>query len=382
MAARKQFECPTGRVTASYGKTLATTSLAGKKIAPLSRKLADAASDVAREMRLSFVAEDAPHHEPGVMERALDALAPGPKEATVALVRGEPGITRQAYHTSYGTNEPPLHRIVIHTAECPCEPGVTDGIGTYFASSGSGGSAHYGTDPSKEGHWVHEKVIAWHAPPNQYSVGIEIAGRASFTPTQWKSANVQLALLRAAARTADLVHRYGLPVVWLSPHDLLAGRRGITGHVCVSQAWHQSNHTDPGPNFPIAQFLTLVHHFLDGLNGTVATPTTKKNPTMVKGVQRAVHDGPVDGRWDANLDVLTTRVRDTHPASGKAAIRRLQTQLGFVGTAVDGVWGPNTNTRVHNTIVAVQKALGVPQDGDWGPKTQSAYAAARRANHV
>lgn len=380
MAARKQFECPRGRVTASYGKTLATTSLAGKKIAPLSRVVADAAVEVAREMRLTFVPEDAPHHEPGVMERMADALS-SPKEATVALVRGEPAITRQAYHTSYGLNEPPLHRIVIHTAECACEPGATDGVGSYFSSASSGGSAHYGTDPAKEGHWVHEKVIAWHAPPNQNSIGIEIAGRAAFTPTQWKASNVQLAVLRAAARTADLVHRYGIPVVWLSPHDLLAGKRGITGHVCVSQAWHQSDHTDPGPNFPVARFLALVHHFLDGLNGAVPTPAPKPRVAVVKGIQRAVHDAPVDGTWDDNLDVLATRVRDVHPASGKAAIKRLQSQLGFVGVEVDGDWGPHTNGRVHTAIVAVQKALGVPQDGDWGPKTQSAYAAARRANH-
>lgn len=366
MAKTREFECPRGEVTPEFGKTLATTTLYGRKIAALPKKVAAEADRVAKEMRLTFVADDAPHVDRGLLSVVAQAVAP------VSAVHGEPAITRQAYHVSAGQNEPPLHRVVIHTAECACDPGATDGIGAYFATASSGGSAHYGVDPTKEGHWVHEAAIAWHAPPNQWSIGIEIAGRAAFTPDQWKADNVTSALLRAAARTADLVHRYGLPVVWLSPNDLLAGKRGITGHVCVSQAWHQSDHTDPGVNFPVALFLSMVQHFL-GAAPTGIKPSLKTR----KAIQSAVHDSPVDGHWDSHLDTLVGRVRDTHPASPKTAIRALQKQLGL---RVDGDWGPITDGAVHRAIVGVQKALGVTADGSWGPKTQSAYRAVRKAN--
>jgi N-acetyl-anhydromuramyl-L-alanine amidase AmpD len=33
---------------------------------------------------------------------------------------------------------------------------------------------------------------------------------------------------------------------------------GICGHVEVSQAFHLSTHTDPGPNFPWSQFMAVV----------------------------------------------------------------------------------------------------------------------------
>lgn len=363
-AKNQEFECPRGEVTPSFKGTLATTALYGRRIAPLPKKVAAQAEQIAKEMRLTFEPDAAPHIDRGLLATVAAAVAP---------VHGEPGITRQAYHMSSGANEPPVHRIVIHTAECACDPGVTVGIGNYFAGASSGGSAHYGTDPTTEGHWVHEARIAWHAPPNPYSVGIEIAGRASFTSAQWQATNVVQAMLRAAARTADLCHRYGIPVVWLSPHDLLSGKRGITGHVCVSQAWHQSDHTDPGANFPVLRFLAMVNNFL----GAAPAPA-KPNRTVVKGIQTAVHDGPVNGKWDATTDLRCGRVRDTHPASSKAAIRALQKQLGLART--DGIWGPITDGAVHKAISGIQKALKVTVDGSWGPKTQSAYAAARKTN--
>jgi len=295
---------------------------------------------------------------------------------SVSALAGEPPITRQAYHVSAGANEPPLHRVVIHTAECDCAPGAATGIGNYFAQASSGGSAQYGVDPDAEGHYVHEAAIAWHAPPNQFSIGVEIAGRAAFTSAQWASAPVQAALTRAAARTADLCHRYGLPVVWLSAADLLAGRRGITGHVCVSRAWHQTDHTDPGPNFPVVAFLQLVQAYLHAIpapHPAPHPPAPRPGNTLVQALQRAAHVAAT-GHWDRASDVAFARLRDTHPASGATAVRALQRQ---VGVTADGIWGPITDRAVHGAIVALQKALHQVADGIWGPHTQAAFAVAR-----
>jgi hypothetical protein len=40
--------------------------------------------------------------------------------------------------------------------------------------------------------------------------------------------------------------------------DLLAGRRGITGHSEVSAAYGRTDHWDPGPGFPVDGFLDRV----------------------------------------------------------------------------------------------------------------------------
>lgn len=177
---------------------------------------------------------------------------------------GEPAITLQAYHVSSGANAP-VHRVVIH-ATAPglsgthaSDNGMARSTAHYFQSPSSGGSAHYVEDGSDEEHCVHDASIAWHAPPNTGSIGIEICGEAHYGITQWESAEVKGCMEKAAARCAELCHRFGLPVVRLHPADLLAGRRGICGHVDVSQAWHMSDHTDPGPAFPWSYFLSRVN---------------------------------------------------------------------------------------------------------------------------
>ena len=40
--------------------------------------------------------------------------------------------------------------------------------------------------------------------------------------------------------------------------DLVAGKRGITGHADVSAAFRKSDHWDPGPDFPWTRFLRLA----------------------------------------------------------------------------------------------------------------------------
>ena len=45
---------------------------------------------------------------------------------------------------------------------------------------------------------------------------------------------------------------------WLVAADLVRGRRGITSHAEVSLAYRKSDHWDPGPGFPIDEFLGRV----------------------------------------------------------------------------------------------------------------------------
>jgi N-acetyl-anhydromuramyl-L-alanine amidase AmpD len=106
---------------------------------------------------------------------------------------------------------------------------------------------------------VREHNIAWHARGgNTDSIGVELAGFASQTRRDWADAYSNALLRRASTLVADICSRRTIPVRWLVADDLVAGRRGITGHVEVSRAFHRSDHWDPGPGFPIERFLDEV----------------------------------------------------------------------------------------------------------------------------
>lgn len=176
----------------------------------------------------------------------------------------EPAITVRAAHDS-GSPNGPINRIVIHltagsavyptTALAPAAAGTAH----YFTLAATPGSAHYVHDTgTAEQHCVPDNTVAWHAPPNPRSIGQEICGDPSWSRNEFLDARVAPALIHAAARTRELCDRFGVPKVKIDAGQLLAGARGVCGHVDVSNAWHQSTHWDPGPNFPWDFYMAQV----------------------------------------------------------------------------------------------------------------------------
>lgn len=171
-------------------------------------------------------------------------------------------------------NNKPIHRVVIHSTVSPCVEGGAQDIGAYFRSSKAGGSAHYVVDPGEVVQSAFDSVIAWHAPPNLNSLGIEMCdipgpvpndrpGTAAFKAAKraWRWGNPnQLRMLNKTARvTARLCLSYGVPILFLDADTVRAGRRGITTHANVSKAFRQSVHWDPG-FWPRRMFMALVRH--------------------------------------------------------------------------------------------------------------------------
>jgi hypothetical protein len=180
----------------------------------------------------------------------------------------------------------------------------------YFAMQASGGSAHYCLDHETGVQSVKEAAIAWHAPPNSHSIGLEMcdmvlwnqggghnageyqkefAGNEAAFHARWSLPKWDALLRRTASVTRYLCLKYNVPMVKLSPADLLAGRRGICGHIDVSLAWHQTDHSDPGPDFPWARFMAYV-------TGGVAPPPPPTQPED-------------DMSWDTTFD------NDLNPAT-------------------------------------------------------------------
>lgn len=162
-----------------------------------------------------------------------------------------------AAHTSSGSNKP-IRRIVLHSTVSPCVPGGARSIAAYFRSPSSGGSAHYVVDPKEVVQVVYDGVIAWHAPPNGNSLGIEMCDMPNAsTAARWNDANHKAMLALVVDLVADLCLAYDVPPWFRTPLGLRLGRRGITTHHNVSQAFHQSSHWDVGA-WPRRAFMRAV----------------------------------------------------------------------------------------------------------------------------
>lgn len=175
-------------------------------------------------------------------------------------------------HSSAGSNKP-IYRIVIHSAVCPCEPGWAREIASYFMQPDAGGSAHYCVDPDEVIQSAWDSVIAWHAPPNPHSIGVEMCDTPGPVPNdppwtarfkalrkawRWRKRNQQRMLRRTAQLTAQLCLAYDVPLRFIGRRKLQQGYHGITTHALVSKTWRQSTHWDPGW-WPRRRFMKMVH---------------------------------------------------------------------------------------------------------------------------
>lgn len=220
-----------------------------------------------------------------------------------------------AAHTSSGSNKP-IDRIVIHCTVSGCVYGGARDIARYFRSQSAGGSAHYTVDPGEAIQSVYDGVIAWHAPPNGHSLGVELCDPMTGPDSRWQDKNHEAMLQEAAVLVAQLCLAYGVPIVRLSVADLKAGKRGICGHVDVSGAFKQSSHWDPGPAFPWKHFMDLVRKAAANLQApTTTTPAPKPisqedevTPADIAKIADAVLNSPVTNT-NVNGTKSTTTLR-------------------------------------------------------------------------
>lgn len=144
-----------------------------------------------------------------------------------------------------------IDQIVIHSAETGEWHSTAEAIGHYFKRPLFTSSAHYGVDDDSICQYVRDKDVAWHAPGvNPTSLGIEQAGYAKQTRDEWLDPFGDRMLRLVGRLVASKAVEFHVPLVWLTPADLLAGRRGLCTHVDVTKAFQKGTHTDPGPNYP------------------------------------------------------------------------------------------------------------------------------------
>lgn len=185
----------------------------------------------------------------------------------------------------YTTRLDPIELVVLHTAECDIIPNSAWNVANYLADSktiaegGNGrASCHYVVDAWEIVGQCHEEWTAWTAPgANSNGMNIEQAGRAKITDWSTPVAQ-QMITTKTIPLVADICKRQSLTVVLLEADGLLLRRKGITDHRRVNDAFHLSDHTDCGTNYPIKQVIDGVSNLLGGV---VITPSTEDEDEMV-----------------------------------------------------------------------------------------------------
>lgn len=233
--------------------------------------------------------------------------------------------------------------IVVHTMEMAEKGDTAEACARWFQNPIAKVSAHYCVDADSVVQCVREQDVAWAAPgANSNGIQLEHAGRAAQSGREWSDPYSTAMLERSAALVADICRRHRIPVAWLYAADLKAGRRGITTHAAVSEAYRRSDHWDPGKGFPVDRFLARVRKAIGS-----ATAGEPQEPRPLKQSPPLLRDG--FRGWE---------------------VKRLQKLLLAHGllpdaTHVDGVFGPITKAAVE----AFQQLNDLEPDGVVGPLT-------------
>ncbi len=186
-----------------------------------------------------------------------------------------------AYHHEGERRQASIRYIVLHVAEAP----TAQGVARYFMQPDSGGSANLVVDDFACYRSLGDNVIPWGAPPlNTHGFHIEHAGYAAWSRTRWLTLH-RLTIRRGAYKAALRSKWYGIPVRLLDAHELeqdfgeyvpVAGQEprfepgplhgGVVTHHTINEVYHQSDHSCPGPNFPVDVWMRDFTRFRKALD--------------------------------------------------------------------------------------------------------------------
>lgn len=160
--------------------------------------------------------------------------------------------------------------VVLHSMEAAdrdaAPPDLTaEAVGRYFGTAAAQGSTHYGVDNDSVQQYLPLRAVCWGAPHANWSgVHVEQAGYAHWTRevwmtrakgtldrTAWLLARIKLRLARAGVR---------IPLRFVGPDGLRAGRYGVTTHAACTRAWG-GTHTDPGDGYPLDWVLERARRY-------------------------------------------------------------------------------------------------------------------------
>lgn len=300
-----------------------------------------------------------------------------------------PFIAAQGYTRGRGGRS--VRWIGVHTAE-----GAHDEreLGHFFAGT-KAGSSHAGIgQDGGYANFVNYSDTAWTNPPlNGQSDTVEICAFAGWKRKEWLAHDAMLDAVshwiawRCAVRGVPIRHVHGAP--------LRSGVSGIVGHIDVNNVFHDSQHWDPGPNFPWDEVLDGARHHanLPARHEQVSPLkvaqadhySVKAGDTYWKIAQGAYHNG---GLWPTIADangrrplrpgaVLTIPPQPTglHGKPSPSDLAPTERKPRWPGTAYIAVGRRNSKiARMQRQLIAIGHHLPHGATGFYGPATKKALA--------
>jgi N-acetylmuramoyl-L-alanine amidase len=160
--------------------------------------------------------------------------------------------------------------VVLHCTDTVEMADRAEKCAAYFATTERIASAHYACDEDSIVQCVPEDAVAYGARgANRFRVHIEHAGLARQTREQWLDAPGIAMLDRSAQLVAEIALRRGFPIAWVDSAGLLRNEPGITTHAECSRAFGGTHH-DPGPFFPVEDYLRRAQQYAERTLGGVA----------------------------------------------------------------------------------------------------------------
>lgn len=177
-----------------------------------------------------------------------------------------------------------IQAVFIHTTENSAAT-LAENVAQYQLNTRSG-SYHYIADRAKLVLCNTDDWLTWSVGNKGNTVGlhISIVGRAAWSRDQWLSEEREHGTLsRVAWQIARWCKAHNLPVSYVPGLALRRGDRGISTHDAARIAWGVTDHTDPGPNFPMDVLLSLVE-------GHINPPNESEAPVSFTAADRAKLD--------------------------------------------------------------------------------------------
>lgn len=177
-----------------------------------------------------------------------------------------PRVTAHPTRTGAQRDTKALRLLVIHTSEGSELPTSAENLAAYIATPRTDtnlASYNYVADTDQVIPVVPDNFVAYaQAGANSDGLSICYPGKAGQTVAEWADSTSSAMHEQVARWLADQATKYAIPLTQLSTSQVQAGARGVCGHNEVSQAFHQSTHTDPGPNYPWAVVLNRARSLL------------------------------------------------------------------------------------------------------------------------
>jgi hypothetical protein len=264
--------------------------------------------------------------------------------------------------------------VIHYTAGSEGPTSAEDGA-SYDQRRTDGTSTHYFVDQNSVVQCVLTRDTAYSAFQygNARGIQYELCGTAQ-SRAQWLDAASNATITNAARQIARDCAKWGIPAQRIGPSQMLAGQRGICGHVDVTNAYGLGDHTDPGPEFPWDVLIARVNDFLNGNDESEGDP-----------MQIAVHPNSGGGKsWRIGDGVMSAVIRDwpqhqnlLEAGATEKEFNNVNDAMGYVGR-IDADWIAGA----LNTLLTVTASIASKVDIDATELAAIQQAAQTGANQA